>query len=402
VDIVVSEYNSPPTLSGIGNQVITEQSTLVITNVATDPDLPANTLTFALVSAPTNATLSANGVFTWTPALGQIGTYPVTLKVTDNGFPVQGATQSFQIVVSPISPRIAGITRNPGATTVQFSGPPGYTYVVESRPLSGANWIKQGEVIAPPVNVPVLARDPVAGAQKFYRIRNLTLPYQPPGIAARFVSNGFFNLTFTGQSGRSYRVETRNNLGAGSWSTLTNVTLTAANVPLAYSGPGVEPSEFRVTRYSLPAPAQRLDRIEKSGATVNLYATLAPGLPAIVETSSTLGPAWSTLTNLPAFANQTSVKVTDTFAAGPKFYRLNFTVPSAPVTVTTQTSSAPAMQIWFDATSNKTYTVEYRSTAATGTWLTLTNLPAHATNSSRVVSDPAVSQPQRYYRLRTP
>jgi hypothetical protein len=96
------------------------------------------------------------------------------------------------------------------------------------------------------------------------------------------------------------------------------------------------------------------------------------------------------------------VKVTDPLAAGPKFYRLNFTVPSAPVTVTAQTSSAPAMRIWFDATSNKTYRVEYRNVAATGAWQTLTNLPAYATNGARLVSDPAVSQPQRYYRLRTP
>jgi hypothetical protein len=402
----VWEYNQPPVLLGVSNRVATALSTLVITNLATDPDLPTNTLTFSLVSGPIGANLTAGGIFTWTPALNQIGTNLVTLQVTDDGDPPLSAVQSFQVfVTAPGTPvlRITDITRNPGAVTLQFTGPAGYTYVVESRPLAGSSWSKQGEVIAPPVNLPVLARDAATGQQKFYRIRNLTLPYQPPLIASHFVSNGFFNLTFTAQAGRSYAVETRPSLSAGNWSPLTNVTLAPVNTPLTFTSPGLQPREFRVTRFSLPAPVQRIDQIEKQGANVNLYFTLAPGLPAVVEATGDPGfTSWSGVTNLPAFTNQTAVKVTDLLAAGPKYYRLNFSVTGAPITVTGQTSSGPAMEIRFDAEASKTYTLEYRNGVAGGSWQTLTSLPAYSTNSPRVILDPAVSQPQRYYRLRTP
>src|SRR5262249_13940562 len=55
------------------DQVINELSTLMLTNTATDPDLPANTLTFSLEpGAPTGASIdSATGVFSWTPTEAQ-------------------------------------------------------------------------------------------------------------------------------------------------------------------------------------------------------------------------------------------------------------------------------------------------------------------------------------------
>src|SRR6185503_11958210 len=64
--IVISEVNRPPVLTVPADEIIDELSTLVVTNTATDPDLPANTLTFSLgPDAPPGATLNAtNGVFT--------------------------------------------------------------------------------------------------------------------------------------------------------------------------------------------------------------------------------------------------------------------------------------------------------------------------------------------------
>src|SRR5262249_27848093 len=66
--VVVNEVNRPPVLSGQTNVTINELTTLVVTNAATDPDIPANTLTYALLAAPTNAVINTNtGVITWTP-----------------------------------------------------------------------------------------------------------------------------------------------------------------------------------------------------------------------------------------------------------------------------------------------------------------------------------------------
>src|SRR5439155_22579200 len=50
--VVVTELNSAPGLTVPLNQTMNELSTLVVTNFATDADLPANTLTFSLVAGP--------------------------------------------------------------------------------------------------------------------------------------------------------------------------------------------------------------------------------------------------------------------------------------------------------------------------------------------------------------
>ena len=65
------QTNTPPMLSPVSNQTVNAGVTLVITNAAADSDQPAQTLTFSLPGAPTNATLTllnaTNAVFIWRP-----------------------------------------------------------------------------------------------------------------------------------------------------------------------------------------------------------------------------------------------------------------------------------------------------------------------------------------------
>src|SRR5207237_5439114 len=56
--VTVTEVNLAPVLSVPADQTIDEQTTLSVNASATDADLPANTLTFALVTAPTGSTLN--------------------------------------------------------------------------------------------------------------------------------------------------------------------------------------------------------------------------------------------------------------------------------------------------------------------------------------------------------
>jgi hypothetical protein len=106
--IIVEESNLPPVLPSIPNQVVIVPGTLVVTNTATDPDIPANPLTYMLLVAPTNnAVIDTNGVITWTPTLAQAGTnYLFTTIVTDtNQWAVNAkslsATNSFYVTVLP-------------------------------------------------------------------------------------------------------------------------------------------------------------------------------------------------------------------------------------------------------------------------------------------------------------
>src|SRR5213078_4751471 len=58
------------------------------TNTAADEDLPANVLTYQLVSPPTGASIDSSGVITWTPSEAQgPSTNTFTTVVTDNGTP---------------------------------------------------------------------------------------------------------------------------------------------------------------------------------------------------------------------------------------------------------------------------------------------------------------------------
>src|SRR5207245_122733 len=103
--VVVSEVNSAPTLTVPGNQTINELSTLVVTNTATDTDVPSNTLTFALVSGPSGVAVNpTTGVLSWTPTEAQgPSTNTITVKVTDNGSPALSATSSFTVVVNEVN-----------------------------------------------------------------------------------------------------------------------------------------------------------------------------------------------------------------------------------------------------------------------------------------------------------
>src|SRR6266700_324695 len=87
--VLVNEVNSAPTLTVPGNQTINELTALVVTNTATDTDVPANTLTFGLVSGPSGVAVNpTTGVLTWTPTEAQgPSTNMITVKVTDNGTP---------------------------------------------------------------------------------------------------------------------------------------------------------------------------------------------------------------------------------------------------------------------------------------------------------------------------
>src|SRR6185436_11855592 len=91
-----------PALTVPADQAVTELSTLTVTNTASDADVPANALTFSLVSAPSGVNLnSATGVLTWTPTEAQgPSTNLFTMKVTDNGAPQSSDTKSFTVVVA--------------------------------------------------------------------------------------------------------------------------------------------------------------------------------------------------------------------------------------------------------------------------------------------------------------
>ncbi|MEJ7593850.1 MAG: putative Ig domain-containing protein, partial [Planctomycetaceae bacterium] len=103
ITITVNEVNLPPVLTSIGNRAARSDEVFTFTATATDPDIPANNLTFSLdAGAPVGATIDpASGVLTWAPPTSAIGTaVPMTIRVTDNGSPALSDFETITISVN--------------------------------------------------------------------------------------------------------------------------------------------------------------------------------------------------------------------------------------------------------------------------------------------------------------
>jgi alpha-L-arabinofuranosidase len=118
-NVTVSRFviNTAPVITPSTNHAVRAGQTLIITNTATDPDVPPQSLTWTLLDGPTNATLgSASGVFNWRPTLAQApAVADIRFKTEDNGLPALSATQSLLVTVSVPAP--------PSFTSASVSGP---------------------------------------------------------------------------------------------------------------------------------------------------------------------------------------------------------------------------------------------------------------------------------------
>jgi hypothetical protein len=89
--------NYPPRIDPVTNQFAVVGGQLVVTNSAYDPD----GVTFSLdASAPAGATITTNGIFTWTPACAQgSSNYTVRVWATDLGTPPMSTNMTFDVTV---------------------------------------------------------------------------------------------------------------------------------------------------------------------------------------------------------------------------------------------------------------------------------------------------------------
>ena len=95
-------WNTAPILPAQSNRTIVELTGLIVNNAATDADLPAQTLTYSLLSPPANAGINpTTGLITFSPSETQGSTTnTITTRVTDNGSPSASSTNSFIVVVT--------------------------------------------------------------------------------------------------------------------------------------------------------------------------------------------------------------------------------------------------------------------------------------------------------------
>jgi hyaluronate lyase len=169
--------NSPPSLIvPITSTNLNAGLTLYVTNSATDPDLPYQTLTFSLSNSPAGAVINpASGLLSWRPAVSLANTSnSVTVVVTDNGSPPLSATQSFSVIINPLTTAasIAVATFANGLLTLQCNGAFGPDYSIQrtTNLVNSGSWITIFATNQPVLPFSWTDSNAAPMPQRFYRV----------------------------------------------------------------------------------------------------------------------------------------------------------------------------------------------------------------------------------------
>jgi hypothetical protein len=135
-ELTVNEVNRPPVMGTLTDRSVNPGQTLSFTATATDPDEPANALTFSLLDSPPGATIDpGSGLFTWRPGVALADTTnTIQVRVEDDGSPFLSDTNSFLVVVNPFSAPVVltPVSWSNDAFTFSVTGPIGPDYVIQT------------------------------------------------------------------------------------------------------------------------------------------------------------------------------------------------------------------------------------------------------------------------------
>jgi len=114
INVTVTPVNDAPVLAAISNRTVQEQQSVGFTAAATDVD--GNSVTFTLSGAPSGASITAGGVFSWVPSEAQgPGSYTFDVVATDAGAPSRSGSTSVTVTVTEVN--AAPVVTNPGNQT---------------------------------------------------------------------------------------------------------------------------------------------------------------------------------------------------------------------------------------------------------------------------------------------
>ncbi|MBN8247930.1 MAG: hypothetical protein J0L84_10855, partial [Verrucomicrobia bacterium] len=134
-NVQVNEVNLPPSITSVGTQSVAGGGTLSLALSASDPDSPANTLSFSLASGPAGLTVTSGGAITWTPGSAQIpSTTTVKVRVTDNGTPPASSTNQFTVNVTGSVPRFVWQIGTDNGSNGEFPSATGGNQVAPGSP----------------------------------------------------------------------------------------------------------------------------------------------------------------------------------------------------------------------------------------------------------------------------
>jgi len=231
--VTVNEVNTAPRLPAAPDLAVDEGLLLRWNFVATDADLPRQTLRYRLAAdAPLGASIQpVTGQFTWVPSEAQGGaSYPITAIVTDDATPPGTDSQTFRVSVHDwnSAPRLAPIPNQvvfEGSTLALQSEATDsdlpadlLTFSLESGAPDGLvlepdtgrlTWTPSSQQIPSTSLIAVRVTDngtpPLAASRTFtVEVRELRLGLNLP----RSLPGGSLEFTFKGEPDQEYRIET--------------------------------------------------------------------------------------------------------------------------------------------------------------------------------------------------
>ncbi len=172
-----NEVNTAPVLVTVPDQTMAGGGTLALTVVATDGDLPPNTLRFSLESGPGGSTIDPEtGAFFWLATAAYTpGVHPVTIVVTDDGTPPLSGRHTFIITVTGLDPTPTLLSGDSGLTQggfrLLFTSAADWRYVVEAS-SDFKTWTPVGDVLSGTGGtLLVIDQALLPEGQRFYRVR---------------------------------------------------------------------------------------------------------------------------------------------------------------------------------------------------------------------------------------
>jgi len=269
ITIVVTETNSPPVLGMIGDKTVNEGTTLTFIATATDADSPANTLIYSLdPGAPIGASINpTNGLFTWTPTEPQgPSTNTITVRVTDNGSPAMSDEEVLRIVVGEVNtaPVLTAVTNQTVTAESQVtitntavdpdiptnvlsftldSGAPGGASI---NPTSGVFAWTPSAAQAPSTNL-ITVRVTDDGSPAYSDAKTFTIVVNKVAelrlTDITLSGSSAVTLNWSSQAGKTYRVESKDDLNQTTWNTqgdfnatnsTTSATISISDAPQRY------------------------------------------------------------------------------------------------------------------------------------------------------------------------
>jgi hypothetical protein len=258
-NVTVLVSNTVPIFEDIiGTQTVYATELMQVMDPATNTDIWAASITYAIVSGPSGVSVNpASGLVSWTPTSGQTGVSTIEVSATDfDPYAVNSqhlsATNIFQVQVLGLSP--PSFTSQPTNSVVGFgsgfsfmasaAGFPGPSYQWQFS-TNGTSWVSISGATQEAYSI---ASSGLANVG-YYRMEAYNSQGTNFGNAADL---GFLNihmyagLNIYGAIGAGYAIQSAPGL-AGNWATLTNVSLPAEPyIFIDYSSPTNSKQFYRV------------------------------------------------------------------------------------------------------------------------------------------------------------